>query len=250
MREHLQLEGDQSFTYGQETICYRVRWQPERKLPRISIHVEPTGEVWVDAPSDATEQSVRAAVKKRARWIHGHVVDFQSRRRHTIPREYVSGEAVMYLGRLYRLKVIAGSKGGEGVRLSGGLLEVRVSVKDKHVVSCALDRWYDVRARVVLSQRLEEMAGNLRWVRTRPLLRFQRMKVQWGSCSPAGRLTLNPYLVKAPRECIDYVLLHELCHLRQHNHSRSFYQLLDRHLPHWANVKRRLDDLAEQILNQ
>jgi predicted metal-dependent hydrolase len=242
--------GDHSFTYGEGTIRYRIRWQPERKVSRIAIHVEPTGEVWVDAPFDATEPAILAAVKKRARWIHGHVADFQHRRRHTLPREYVSGEAVMYLGRRYRLKVIAGVEGGESVRLSGGLLEVRVPVKDRHVVSAAMDRWYGMRARTVILQRLEELAAHLRWVRTPPPLRFQRMKVQWGSCSPAGRLTLNPYLVKAPRECIDYVLLHELCHLRHHNHSRSFYQLLGRHLPQWAEVKKRLDDLAEQILNR
>ncbi len=74
------------------------------------------------------------------------------------------------------------------------------------------------------------------------------MKVQWGSCSPAGRITLNPHLVKAPRECIDYVLLHELCHLRHHNHSPQFYRSLDRHMPRWRAIKERLDGMAEQVL--
>lgn len=80
-------------------------------------------------------------------------------------------------------------------------------------------------------------------------MRLQIMKVQWGSCSPAGRLTLNPDLVKAPRECIDYVLLHELCHLKEHNHSRNFYRLLERHLPRWRRNKERLDELADIVLN-
>jgi len=82
-----------------------------------------------------------------------------------------------------------------------------------------------------------------------PAMRLQTMKVQWGSCSPAGRLTLNPHLVKAPRECIDYVLLHELCHLKEHNHSRKFYMLLERHLPQWRRKKERLDELADMVLN-
>ena len=77
---------------------------------------------------------------------------------------------------------------------------------------------------------------------------MQDMKVQWGSCSPAGRITLNPHLVKAPRECIDYVLLHELCHLRHHNHSTRFYKALDANMPHWRAVKQRLDAMAEQLL--
>ena len=54
--------------------------------------------------------------------------------------------------------------------------------------------------------------------------------------------------MKAPRECIDYVLLHELCHLQHHNHSPKFYLALDRHMPHWRAVKKRLDELVEQVL--
>jgi hypothetical protein len=73
------------------------------------------------------------------------------------------------------------------------------------------------------------------------------MTVQWGSCSPAGRITLNPWLVKAPRECIDYVLLHELSHLLHHNHSPKFYRALDRHMPAWRTVKARLDGMAEDV---
>jgi len=101
----------------------------------------------------------------------------------------------------------------------------------------------------VFGTRLEAIGGSLRWVRTAPTLRLQTMKVQWGSCSPAGRLTLNPHLVKAPRECIDYVLLHELCHLKEHNHARRFYQLLDMHMPRWQQRKARLDSMAEILLN-
>ena len=80
-------------------------------------------------------------------------------------------------------------------------------------------------------------------------MRLQVMKTQWGSCSPTGKLTLNPWLVKAPRDCIDYVILHELCHLKEHNHSPRFFKLLDRHMPAWRQRKARLDELAEIILN-
>lgn len=116
------------------------------------------------------------------------------------------------------------------------------------LVRTALNAWYRAKAKALLSARLEELAATLRWVRTPPPVRFQAMKVQWGSCSPAGRLTLNPHLVKAPRECIDYVLLHELCHLREHNHSRRFYRMLDMLMPRWQRRKSRLDALAETLL--
>lgn len=77
-----------------------------------------------------------------------------------------------------------------------------------------------------------------------------RMKKQWGSCSPNGRILLNPHLVKAPRECIDYVLVHEICHLKEHNHGSKFYKLLDQMLPGWRSIKARLDGMAELLLNE
>ena len=76
------------------------------------------------------------------------------------------------------------------------------------------------------------------------------MRRQWGSCSPTGTLLLNLHLVKAPARCIDYVLFHELCHLREHNHSKAFYTLLERFLPDWETVKDKLDNMAEVLLNE
>ncbi len=95
------------------------------------------------------------------------------------------------------------------------------------------------------------MAASLRWVCAPPPVRFQAMKVHWGSCSPAGRLTPNSQLVKAPHKCIDYVLLHELCHLREHNYDRKFYRRLDMHMPRRRQRlhKTRLDNLADTLLN-
>ncbi|WP_254426989.1 RhuM family protein [Herbaspirillum sp. VT-16-41] len=78
----------------------------------------------------------------------------------------------------------------------------------------------------------------------------QAMRSQWGSCSPKGEILLNPHLVKAPRPCIEYVLAHELCHLREHNHSDRFYRLLSRVLQDWEARKAELDGLAELLLNR
>lgn len=235
--------------YGDELIPYAVRRQSGRKSGRIAIHVEPTGRVLVDAPEEASEPRIRAAVTARARWIHGHVAAIRLRLAHILPREYVSGESLLYLGRRYRLKVVVAADSARSVRLRGGYIEVVTGTRSPAPIRAALTAWYRERAKVVLSARLEDAAEALRWVRKAPPVRFQTMKLQWGSCSPAGRLTLNPQLVKAPRECIDYVLLHELCHLKEHNHGTRFYRMLDRHMPGWRECKRRLDNLAETLLN-
>lgn len=241
-------EAGWSINYGSEIIQFAVRWQPERHKVSIAIHVEPEGVVLVDAPAGASRAAILAAVRKRARWVHGHLAGFGRRHGHVLPREYVSGESVMYLGRRYRLKVIQ-TEAAASVKLSGGHLEVRTAGPVPASVRDALERWYRERARMIFAERIDVMLPATSWKQAAPSMRLQAMKTQWGSCSPAGRLTLNPWLVRAPRDCIDYVILHELCHLKEHNHSPRFFKLLDRYMPQWRQRKARLDELAEVILN-
>ena len=234
--------------YGDETIIFTLRRQASRTVRRVAIHVEPDGCVLVDAPDTAPENEVLAAVKKRSRWISQHVKAANLRLAHVIPREYVSGESLHYLGRRYRLKVITNADSLVEARMRGPFITVTVPEHSSATIKSALDAWYRKRARELFANRLTAVAAPLRWVKQLPLTRLQFMTVQWGSCSPSGRVTLNPLLVKAPRECIDYVLLHELCHLLHHNHSPKFYQTLDRHMPAWRAVKERLDERAEEYL--
>ena len=238
-----------SIRYGEELIRYRIRRQATRRSARVAIHVDAAGLVVVDASVTASDAEVRRAVTQRAGWIHEHVSASLRRRAFVLPREYVSGESLLYLGRRYRLKVVARPKNQPTVRVWSGYVETQVPTRSPVLVRAALEQWYRERARVVFNERLLVMAMALRWLKSLPSTHLRVMKVQWGSCSPAGRLTLNPHLVKAPRECIDYVLLHELCHLKEHNHGPGFYRLLERHLSDWRRRKSRLDEMAELLLN-
>ena len=97
-----------------------------------------------------------------------------------------------------------------------------------------LNEWYRIRAKVIFEARLQHILEQALWVENYPDIRLMTMRTQWGNCSPSGLLTLNPHLVKAPTICIDYVILHELCHLVEHNHSERFYQLLNQVMPDWS----------------
>jgi predicted metal-dependent hydrolase len=98
------------------------------------------------------------------------------------------------------------------------------------------------RAKYFFSKRLEALLEKTLWVTHKPAIRILTMQTQWGSCSPKGNLTLNPLLVRAPRECIDYVILHELCHIAEHNHSERFYRLQNQVMPDWQRHKKLLDE--------
>jgi predicted metal-dependent hydrolase len=248
--DELAKAGRFSVRYGEDVIAYALRLQPRRLPSKVAIHVDASGRVLVDAPVGATHAAVAQAVKKRAAWIARHVALARARLEHVRRRDYTSGETVHYLGRRYRLRVTVDPAAAASCRLRGGFLEVNVQRRDAPDVRSAMSAWFRQRASEVLRERLDTIAAGLHWVKAPPPMRLRWMRVQWGSCSPRGRITLHPALVQAPRDCIDYVVLHELCHLASHDHSARFYRLLDRHMPGWRAVKVRLDGMAEDLLRQ
>jgi predicted metal-dependent hydrolase len=238
-----------SITYGEERIGFSINFM-SRPVHRVAIHVYPNGTVQVDAPVDTDVSEVVAAVRRRARWLWLRLRAYRDRTRHVLPREYVSGETHFYLGKRYVLKVIYHPTAPQSVKLLRGRLEVRTRSRDADKVRELLDGWYRQRAEDVFTRRLADCAAKVRWLKADPGFRLLMMRTQWGSCSPKGELLLNPLLVKAPGHCVDYVIVHELCHLKEHNHSPRFYELLGVLLPDWEKRKTDLDDLAEHMLNQ
>lgn len=234
-------------TYGDEVIPYRVNLDPNRTT-RIAIHVDPDGSVIVDAPVDRTDVLIHKAVHKRARWIVGHVAEAKDRYRHVRPKSYVSGEQILYLGRRYMLKVIQSDDATGTAKLKGNRLEVSTKSTDAPKVRAIVRAWYSTKARDYFARQLDEHSARLPWIDQTPEFRLLEMKKQWGSCSPTGQVILNPHLVKAPRECIEYVILHELAHLKHHDHGAEFTALVERHSRDWRKHKRLLDSLVEVLV--
>lgn len=237
-----------SFRYGDEQLAFERVKRP-LATASILIKVHPDCRIVVSAPEDASNEDVLSAVKKRGRWIYQQLREFRKQLEHVRPRQYISGETHYYLGKQYLLKVNEAPDQGQGVKLLRGKLEVTVRKKDAGRVQEQLSRWYKARAKEVFSRRLNAVLEQALWVADKPPLRILSMKTQWGSCSPKGRITLNPHLVKAPRECIDYVILHELCHIAEHNHSERFYRLMRQVMPEWEKTKERLDGMASVVVH-
>lgn len=234
--------------YGDVRISYRVT-RDARRAHRVQIHVEPNGTVTVCAPPAASDADIAHAVQRRAAWIWRHMQPRLAKRQ-AMPREWISGESCRYLGRRYVLKVLLESAQCEGVRLAGGQLRVTTPRLEPDRVRSLVQAWYRQRAAEWLRARVAALARSLPWVRVVPAVCLRRMQTRWGSCSPAGRLTLNPLLVLGSREEVDYVIIHELCHLRHHDHSPAFYRLLSRYVPRWRETKQRLDASADELFRQ
>jgi predicted metal-dependent hydrolase len=234
-------------SYGARSVEYVVR-ESQRLTTKLRIHVEPSGALIVEAPTGTPEGQVRAGVQKRARWIMDHICRFEEFKRHALPREYRNGETHFYLGRRYKLKISPIEHEVPRVRLIGGRIEVTASPDDPICVQLALSHWYRQRAAAYFKARAASIGAELPWVDDPPPIKLLKMKRYWGSCSPRGAITLNPALIKAPAHCVGYVLLHELCHLEEHNHSPRFYALLDRYMFGWREAKDELDALSEMLL--
>lgn len=241
--------GDYSFRYGGETFQYDVCFTSNH-LNKISIHVHPNASVQVDAPIGRSKKDINEAVLKRARWIISNINNAKQRNEHVLPRQYISGENVFYLGRRYQLKIHTVQSDETSVKLVRGYLNVSVPSADTQLIKDQIKSWYRDRAKEVFQRRLDAVNNEIVWLSNTPEWRLFSMQKQWGSCSPKGVLLFNPHLVKAPRECVDYVIRHEICHLREHNHSKKYYRLLEELMPDWKSVKAKLDGMAEMLLNE
>lgn len=245
--------------YGQDKISYEVIRKDKARKLRIKVH--PDQRVVVTVPMQVTDEFIDTSVKKRARWIWQHLQDFAKQKTDVLPKRYVSGEPQFYLGRRYVLKVLVDPEQAANVKLIRGKLTVTLthssnaaddtSGSDRAAkVKALLDAWYHSKAKTIFAERLAAVLPQADWVHSSPTFKILSMKKQWGSCSAQGNLVLNPHLVKAPKECIDYVILHELCHIKEHNHSERFWRLLSQVMPHWKAVKTELDSMAELYLNE
>lgn len=233
--------------YGNQRLefCWRPR---ESAGNKARIHVYPSGQVEVETPTESTLAEAKKALLKRALWVTRHLKEIEERHADVLERQYVSGETVFYMGRRYVLKVIP-SESEQHVKMLRGQLRVTTRNPAPSEIKRRLVDWYRERANEVFVRRLSAVSDCLPWVEQTPSLTVREMKTQWGSCSPSGTILLNPHLVKTPARCIDYVILHELCHLKEHNHSPEFYRLLKRAMPDWEVVKKRLDGMSEFYLN-
>lgn len=228
---------DYELAYGPETIRYQVQWVSTRRTLGIEVH--PDQSVVVRAPLGCADDVISARVKKRAAWISRQITDFQRYSPRTPQRQYLSGETHLYLGRQYRLKVIAGEPAS--VRMNRGQLMVTVpGAADPDRVRMLLRRWYLDHARQVFDEVLEQCLPRFKG-HQRPRLIVRAMQSRWGSLSQAGSMTLNANLVRAPRACIEYVVAHELCHLKHRDHDAGFYRLLGQVMPDWETRKVRLE---------
>lgn len=233
------LEGQHAQNFG-ELPEFELR-RSQRKT--LAIQVQADGSVLVRAPRWLACSEIDSFLLGKREWILSKQGEAQRRYRDLQAQRESLRDRRYFLGDCYALEVRHAKR--PRVEIQNERMRVYAADQQPDAVSRVLERWYGRRAREVLPERLEPCMQRVRDVGLpHPELRFRKMRSRWGSCSSLGRITLNTELIKADIACIDYVLTHELCHLREMNHGPRFYALMDKAMPDWREHKHRLESIS------
>lgn len=213
----------------------------KKKIKNVTLKVKRDGSIHLTVPEAATDDYIERVIANKQEWIESQLKHFNENYEKPKEKEMVSGESFKYLGKNYRLKVIESKE--EFVRLYRGYIEIYV--KDKNNTAKKqelLKKWYQEKAKKKFAelvheyeQIVKEEVNNIRVI---------TMQTRWGSCNvESGNINLNLELIKKPRYCIEYVILHELAHLKYPNHSKQFWDYMSVHMPNWEWRKNKLESI-------
>ena len=201
-----------------------------------SVSIQLEGElVKVRVPRSLSDERINNLIKKRTPWIKTKLKEY-SQRSSVTPKKYIDGEIFPYLGKNYCLKVEVGDD--LSIKMKNGYFlttipetEAEKSKQVKHL----LMGWYQSHAEKHLKEktnRLSELVG------ASPVsVSIKNYKSRWGSCSSNGVIDYNWRIILAPHYIIDYVVVHELCHLLEHNHSPKYWRIVEKITPNWKNYR-------------
>jgi len=214
------------------------------KRKTIGIIVDKNGEVKVHAPFCVTEKQICKIVQKKADWIIKKVYEVIERNSNLVYRQFVSGEKFLYLGKEYTLEIVEKDLSKPEVLILEDTMAVYISKglyaeSRKQTIKEALVKWYRQRFAEIVKNRIEKYSLQLKVAPCKVVIKDQ--KTRWGSCSKKGNINLNWRLIMAPIDIIDYVVVHELCHLKVMNHSKDFWNLVESILPNYHESRKWLN---------
>lgn len=223
--------------YGNTPIHYSI-YKQNRKDVRIVVDL--VNGVVVYAPLETTDDQIHNILSDKAKWIHGKLQELNEIKKDVLPIEFVSGEKLPYLGRRYRLKVYQTVKRESSINLKQGKFIATVpSYWTQEKIQTELEHdlinWYRHHGLLKINERAKYYEGLLGVEAKTILLRTQHKR--WGTCTPEGNIYLNWRIVMAPIHVIDYIIVHELAHLRIREHSQEFWNLVRSILPNYEQDK-------------
>ncbi len=225
--------------YGSKNIKYSLSFVERKSL---GIKVLPSGIVNVFAPQGSSVSDINEKLKSKSGWILKQQAFFDKYNPGSPKRKFINGETHLYLGRQYKLKINKGKI--DVVKIYRGIMIITAKNSTPQYLENVLNEWYRSKALLHFNELLDvSMEKFKKYKIQKPVLTIRQMQKRWGSCTKAGKIILNTELIKAPKASIEYVTIHELCHLVHHNHTKEFYTLQNKLSPQWEKWKEKLEEL-------
>jgi len=225
------------FIYGKFKYKYFLIRENRKSLRLI---VRPNMSLIVRAPENANQKRIDIFLEKKWLWLEKQLEYFKKYQKTFYKREYISGESFLYLGRQYKLKVIKGKIDKVLVQKKLLIIETKKRILNGFHNKKILEKWYQQQSQKIFLKRYSKVIKNFNYEFT-PKLEIKIMPKRWGSFLTNKKIVLNPELIKASTDCIDYVITHELCHMKYKNHSSKFYMHLKSKFPNWEKTKEKLE---------
>ncbi|MDW7670447.1 MAG: SprT family zinc-dependent metalloprotease [Bacillota bacterium] len=223
---------------GSTTITYHVTF---RKRKTLGIQVEAPDQVRVTAPLRTPEVRIKEVVENKSKWILEKLAHLREREAKKERKQFLDGERFHYLGERYPLDIVHdGSLRVPEVKLVQDTFCVLVPNEDPNLIRSALENWYRERALDEINQRVAAFQPLFQVQPTAVKVKTQQKR--WGSCTSRGNLLFNWKLIMAPGSLLDYVVVHEMCHLVHLNHSKAFWQLVEKVMPDYQKRRQALRD--------
>lgn len=225
--------------YGTKELEFRVEF---KNRDTMSISVEPPNDILVVAPIGTTEEDIKGIVKSRGRWIVQKLFEFRNIDAKRVNREFVNGESFMYLGRNYPLQIHVDEtlQNNFKVKLFRGKFHIYVKEKSDEIIKEAMETWYrekteeQVRKRIKYYQKFFEKKPSD--------IKVKEQKKRWASCTSKNELLFNWRCGMAKATAIDYIVVHEMCHMYYKNHSQEFWDLVASIMSDYESRKEWLRD--------
>lgn len=213
---------------------YQIIKRPRRRT--VSISVKPDCSVRLLVPANLPEKKIIELIKQKSSWVEGKIAYFQELQKRHKQKKYVSGECFKYLGRSYRLKIVHNDE-NKDVKLLNGTFNIPVPSglqqgEQTLLIIRRLSTWYQNHALTRLEEKVRRYSAEVGIYPTS--VGVKGYKSRWGTCHLDGRIYFNWRIIIAPHSVVDYLVVHELCHLVHHNHSKRYWKQVETILPDYS----------------
>jgi len=234
--------GERKTSLDGQAISYVIKRSARARCARLEIR--PATGLTVVIPKSYSTAQISGLLQKKKRWILNNLARYGQPPLSATGKELKSGDTIPYLGRTLEVATRQNHVNADSARLERNRLIVSLGAKSGRL-ALVLEQWYRMQAAQLIRERAKKLGAPLGLSYNRLIIRGQ--KSRWGSCSSKGTLSFNWKLMMAPVPVIDYVIIHELLHLKEMNHTKKFWQLVAEHCPGWREHRKWLKNHEAEL---